>query len=96
MKLPDNIRKLLSSINHEDRAIGISLLEKIPDYKNLFSEIDTSVANSKVLFLNETHNQPTTLVKGISIYWINTGTVFMWLLGPKECHWSGANVIISI
>lgn len=93
MELPDNIRKLLLSHNHEDRAIGISLLEKIPEYVSLFTEPDNTVPNSICLKFGKVNDNPCTrIITDTTVYWVNTGYVYRWELEKEDCHWTEIEV----
>lgn len=88
MELPENIRRLLLSTNHEDRAIATALLEKLPNYKDLFTLTDPSVSSATYLELGEKVSRPVTVViTNKTIYWINTYRVYMWIEEPKGCYW---------
>lgn len=92
MELPENIHKLLNSKVHEDRAIGIMLLEEIPDYSKFFDSCDPMVSNSVYLLLrpSKTEYRPITLViTKTSVYWINFIRVYKWSGERDECPWRG-------
>ena len=98
MTLPDNIKKLLCSRNHEDRAIGISLLVEIPNYKDLFTQ--TYDRTTKFMIIPSIDNIHSTIADCTIIntdnnsYWINLSHVFIHI-GEKALPWnnSGAKTI---
>lgn len=98
MELPENIKRLLLSHIHEDRAIGIELLENKEDFKALFVNSDDAIHQSRVLILDRinTPGRPCTRIdtKNTS-YWINTKLIYMWT-GEDKCEWVEADKLITI
>lgn len=94
MELSSKIKRLLSSPDHGDRAIGISLLEKLPDYEQVFhSNYATLLTNSLVIQLGDSPGYLCTMIISQHTYWVNTAAVYMWI-GNHPCTWQGSNEVI--
>lgn len=91
MTLPENIKRLLLSHVHEDRAIGISILEQIDNYRNLFNDISRPVSSGLQLNINSngTPERPITcIVTERGVYWINTHNIYLYKEDKENCWWT--------
>lgn len=92
----DIVQKLLASSLDNERALGVILLESIPDYEELLPA--AQVGNGMHGRLRIKHNSSlgthTTIIRrGGSIYWTNSVYLYKWRGPSNQCLWLSTTTI---